>query len=111
MQSLQSSHPRTKNRGSPAMANFSVIFPQVIIALKFKILNPKFNNKNIAITFSTKYSYFYMAANKNWTIPEINFSQSDTETMLGIELSSTSDIELKDIEARIGETRGNSRLA
>ena len=51
-----------------------------------------------------------MAINKNWSIPEINFARSDTDSMFGIELSSNMDIQLKDIEARIGEARGNTRL-
>lgn len=54
--------------------------------------------------------YFYMAVNKNWTMPEINFKRTDTSTTIGIELSSDMPISLNDIEARNGETRGNGRL-
>lgn len=51
-----------------------------------------------------------MAVNKNWTIPEINFQRRDTNTTIGIELSSDMPINLDEIEARNGETRGNKRL-
>ena len=54
--------------------------------------------------------YFYMAVNKNWTIPEIDFNREDTDTTIGIQLTSDWPIELADIEARNGETRGSSRL-